>query len=98
MEERIVKVIAEDGCFYEEAYPSNTPNKEIVKDLLGKCCKPLKEIYDEHYNLMWRKRYTVKLANGTYALEDMTNAYEYIDQAIQKLGQFEDEEESELGL
>ena len=98
MEERIVKIIAEDGRFFESAYEKGTPNKEIVKDLLEKCCIKLKEIYDENYNLMWRKRYTVKLSNGKYELADMTNAYKYMDLAIQKLGKFEDDEESELGL
>ena len=98
MNERIVKIIAEDGRFFESGFPQGTPNKEIVKDLLGKCCIPLKEIYDENYNLIWRKRYTVKLSNGKYELADMTNAFKYMELAIQKLGKMEDEEESELGL
>ena len=98
MNERIIKIIAEDGCFYEDGFPQGTSNKEIVENILGKCCKPIKEIYDESYNLMWRKRYTVKLSNGKYVLADMTSAYKDIELAIQKLGKMEDEEEKELGL
>lgn len=97
METRIVKIIADDGCFYEDEYASNLTNKEIVDKVLESACKPIKEIYNEHFELMWRKRYTVKLANGKYAFFDM-NSYKYLDAAIQKLGEMEDEEESELGL
>lgn len=98
MGKRIVKIIADDGCFYEEEYDIKLSNKEIVEKVLESSCKPLQEIYDEHFNLMWRKRYTVKLLSGQYVLNDMSNAYKDLDLAIQKLGQLEDEEERDLGL
>lgn len=90
---RIIKIIAEDGRFFEDEYQDNMSDSQVIEQVLSKACLPIAKIYNERYELIWQKRLTVKLSNGTYELADMTNAFRYMELAIQKLGKFEDEEE-----
>ena len=95
---RLINIIAKDGCYYQDELESGLTNKEIVERVNDTACKEIKEIYDEHWNLIWRERLTQKLANGKYVLANKKEIVAGIELAIQKLGKFEDEEEGELGL
>lgn len=91
---RIFNIIAEDGCFYQEEFPLNVSNKQAVEKILNVACKPIREILDDNYTPIYRRRYTVKLSDGTYAMCNMENPYKYLELAIQRLGELEDEKEN----
>lgn len=92
---QIFNIIAEDGCFYQDEFSLNLSHKQVVEKILNSACKPIREILDNNYNPIYRRRYTVKLSNGTYAMCNMENPYKYLELAIQRLGELEDEKEND---
>lgn len=93
---KLVKIITSDGCFYEDEFYDNMTNREIIEKVLESACKEISEIYDEHLELMWRKRYTFRKKDGTYDMDFTGDTIKQIELAIQKLGKLEDLEEERL--
>lgn len=52
---RIIKIVTSDGCFYQDEVDANLSNKEIVEKVLNMCYKEVTKIYDENFELIYRK-------------------------------------------